>query len=360
LTSAIRQIVESLASNKLLIVAASSASIVSIILPLLTYAHRRTKRGRRILFSIRSAATTLRDPKGKFRLGAISEIAIWNGGSEVVQAQDVAAADPIRIFVPNGVIHDARIVFETTRSNAFHVDVHRDGMAIDVDFDYISPNEGFKIAVLHAPPGRLEVRGIIKGFGSPKQKAQSPFHGSPHIAHDAPDQDAILPFAHVTEGAYESRAVTAAVARNVAATVPVIYSDRAVAPVWRRAAGSAIDFTIAAICAGLAMWIFFSLHLITTRPNSAIATFLVLIALTQLATKITAMFCGGETFGRRLMKLEIITFEGTHPNLEERMLRAAGELLATCTLVGLLWVFADEERLVWADHISRTFTASAE
>ena len=64
---------------------------------------------------------------------------------------------------------------------------------------------------------------------------------------------------------------------------------------------------------------------------------------------------GNETAGMRWAHLRLTTFDGFRPERDQRLMRFAGSCLSLCTVVGLLWSFADEESLAWPDHISRTF-----
>ena len=64
---------------------------------------------------------------------------------------------------------------------------------------------------------------------------------------------------------------------------------------------------------------------------------------------------GSETPGMRWANLRLTTFDGFRPEKDLRLMRFGGACLSLCTLVGLLWSFADEESLTWPDHISGTF-----
>ena len=64
---------------------------------------------------------------------------------------------------------------------------------------------------------------------------------------------------------------------------------------------------------------------------------------------------GYETPGMRWTNLRLTSFDGFRPEKDQRMLRFLGSCLSLCTLVGLLWSFADEESLAWPDHMSGTF-----
>jgi len=73
--------------------------------------------------------------------------------------------------------------------------------------------------------------------------------------------------------------------------------------------------------------------------------------------KVLGCFGSRETLGPQWMGLQILHFDGRPPGRRQRLLR-----LAACCLsippaaAGLLWALADEERLTWHDHMSKTFT----
>jgi hypothetical protein len=64
---------------------------------------------------------------------------------------------------------------------------------------------------------------------------------------------------------------------------------------------------------------------------------------------------GSETWGMRCTQLTVVTFDGDRPEPKHWMLRLLGSCLSYCTVLGMAWIFADEESLAWQDHISGTF-----
>ena len=53
--------------------------------------------------------------------------------------------------------------------------------------------------------------------------------------------------------------------------------------------------------------------------------------------------------------LRVVSFSGHKPSWQQRLLRVAGALVSAGSfLFGYLWVFIDEEKLSWHDHISKT------
>jgi uncharacterized RDD family membrane protein YckC len=68
-----------------------------------------------------------------------------------------------------------------------------------------------------------------------------------------------------------------------------------------------------------------------------------------------------ETPGQKWVHLKLITFVGFEPEPKQRILRFLGTCLGACTCgLGFLWAAADEERLSWQDHISRTFVTPSD
>jgi len=69
---------------------------------------------------------------------------------------------------------------------------------------------------------------------------------------------------------------------------------------------------------------------------------------------------GSETAGMQATRLAMVTFDGERPERRHWMLRFLGSCLSHGTVLGLLWIFADEEGLTWQDHISDTFPTPRE
>lgn len=65
---------------------------------------------------------------------------------------------------------------------------------------------------------------------------------------------------------------------------------------------------------------------------------------------------GSEPPGQRLLRIRVVTFDGTPPNWQVRLFRTAATGLSILSAgLGLVWALVDEERLTWHDHISKTF-----
>lgn len=82
------------------------------------------------------------------------------------------------------------------------------------------------------------------------------------------------------------------------------------------------------------------------------------VALSVLTLLYRLLWCFAEmdSVGMRAAGLKLINFDGALPDRKQRFLRVAAWLLsAGAGGLGLLWALADEEKLTWHDHISKTF-----
>lgn len=76
---------------------------------------------------------------------------IWNSGSVVITAADVARAHPITIEPrrPEQVIIDASVLVTNSKYGDVKVSVRDEMDRVTINFDYLSPNEGLVLRVLH-------------------------------------------------------------------------------------------------------------------------------------------------------------------------------------------------------------------
>ena len=69
---------------------------------------------------------------------------------------------------------------------------------------------------------------------------------------------------------------------------------------------------------------------------------------------------GGRTAGMRIAHIQLLTFQGSVPSIQERRKRAVALVLSTASLaMGLLWVFVDADVLCWHDRMSQTYLTMA-
>ncbi len=65
---------------------------------------------------------------------------------------------------------------------------------------------------------------------------------------------------------------------------------------------------------------------------------------------------GMDSLGMRWRGLCLLDFDGRQPEPRQRLHRLAASLLSVLAAgLGILWALADEEKLTWHDHVSKTF-----
>lgn len=144
----------------------------------------------------------------------------------------------------------------------------------------------------------------------------------------------------------------------------VVYCDYPVAAPTHRMVAGLIDFGMMGLSVALfvatlygASWAMgesLSLSSLTRLQQMGLG-----LALVLLAVLYDAFFSitGCPTPGMQLMGLRLVTFhEGETPNVRQRIARVGGSLAIVCSgLIGLAWMWVDEECLTWADHLSHSF-----
>lgn len=144
--------------------------------------------------------------------------------------------------------------------------------------------------------------------------------------------------------------------RTLGTTVEaVIFCEDPVATRMHRAIAAGIDWTLVLLAYGMFLAVYAGCggEFIFTKAN--VLMFAAVLPIFGLFYGLMWCFTGYETAGMRWANLRLTTFDGFPPERKQRLLRCAGSCLSLCTVVGLLWSFADEESLAWPDHISGTF-----
>ncbi|HEY2016600.1 MAG TPA: RDD family protein, partial [Bryobacteraceae bacterium] len=135
----------------------------------------------------------------------------------------------------------------------------------------------------------------------------------------------------------------------------VIYCEDPVATTLHRAVAAALDWSMVLIGYGL----FLALVRLWAGEFDLNQTNLILFGafcpLLAFAYGLMWAIAGCETPGMQWTHLHLTTFDGFRPERKQLLMRFAGSCLSLCTVIGLLWSFADEENLAWQDHMSRTF-----
>lgn len=149
--------------------------------------------------------------------------------------------------------------------------------------------------------------------------------------------------------------------RTLGTTVEaVIYCEAPVATVLHRAVAAALDWSMVLIGYGLFLLLFKLMGGEFTLNKASLLAIGGMLPLIGAAYGLVWAVAGTETAGMHWTRLRLTTFDGFPPEPKQRALRFAGSCLSLCTVVGLLWSFADEESLAWQDHISRTFPTPVE
>jgi hypothetical protein len=95
---------------------------------------------------------------------AMTQYAIWNSGTEVLNWTDIAEASPLRIVCNDNVkILDLRIISQSEKSNGFMIE-DKDGHSVEIHFDYARAKDGIVLRIIHT--GRdidIRVECKIKG-----------------------------------------------------------------------------------------------------------------------------------------------------------------------------------------------------
>jgi uncharacterized RDD family membrane protein YckC len=149
--------------------------------------------------------------------------------------------------------------------------------------------------------------------------------------------------------------------RTLGTTVEaVIYCEAPVATPLHRAMAAAADWSLVLIAYGLFLATYGlagGAFLMNKIGLLLLGGALPLIALTYMLIFAVAK---SETAGMHWTHLKVVTFEGERPDGKHWLLRLLGSCVSHCTVLGLLWIFADEESLTWQDHISGTFPTPRE
>lgn len=107
-----------------------------------------------------------------------SRLVLWNAGNTTLNGEQIVAADPLRIEVPDGLILRATIAQSTRNVNGGQLIMPNDRHdSVLLSFDYFDPADGFAVEVIHTGPrGDLRCCGTVKELpngitrlGAPRQ-----------------------------------------------------------------------------------------------------------------------------------------------------------------------------------------------
>ena len=136
----------------------------------------------------------------------------------------------------------------------------------------------------------------------------------------------------------------------------VIYCDAEVATPKHRAIAAAIDGGMIFIGFGLFLFAFHLMGGMFRFNKQTIPFFIAVFGTLAMFYGLLWIWADRQTVGMRWTGLRLIDFDGFPADRRARSLRAVGACLSFCAGgLGLLWALADEEKLAWHDHISKTF-----
>jgi len=144
--------------------------------------------------------------------------------------------------------------------------------------------------------------------------------------------------------------------RTLGTTVEaVIYCEDPVASRVHRAVAAGLDWSMVLLAYGLFLLVFRLAGGEFVLDKSSLLLIGGVLPLLGCLYGLTWAVACKETPGMRWANLRLTAFDGFPPERNQRLMRFVGSCISLCTVVGLLWSFADEESLTWPDHMSGTF-----
>ena len=141
----------------------------------------------------------------------------------------------------------------------------------------------------------------------------------------------------------------------------VIYCDADVATPKHRVIAAAIDGGMIFVGFGLFLFAFHLMGGMFRFNRQTIPFFIGAFGTLAMFYGLLWIWADRQTVGMRWTGLRLIDFDGFPADRRARSLRAIGACLSFCAGgLGLLWALADEEKLAWHDHMSKTFPAIEE
>ncbi len=132
------------------------------------------------------------------------------------------------------------------------------------------------------------------------------------------------------------------------------------APMSRRMAASAIDFTLVLSAFAAFAYVFYRFAAEIPPLAKIAGAGVFLVGALWSAYQYLLLVYSGTTPGLKLAKLELHRFDGSPVPLRVRRWRVLTSMLSGLSLgLGYAWCFLDEDRLCWHDRITRTYMAPA-
>jgi hypothetical protein len=140
--------------------------------------YRRSQKEKRLTYDIRTLrliednvsaieAVEIRYEGQRVQNLSLSEITIWNKGTETINNEDVAPKDPIEIVMKGVKLLRAELIHTKNPVNNFNIVPDLTNGEILVTFDYFDPEEGAVIQIYHTgtTDDDLMLKGTVKGIG---------------------------------------------------------------------------------------------------------------------------------------------------------------------------------------------------
>ena len=106
----------------------------------------------------------------------LSRIALWNIGNTTISGDQIVGSDPLRIVVSeNGSVLETSILHRTRQANDV-VCILRPNTEGEVEcrFDYLDPQDGALIQIIHTGTSRLGVLGTLRGLPKGVLRLETP------------------------------------------------------------------------------------------------------------------------------------------------------------------------------------------
>ncbi len=103
-----------------------------------------------------------------------TKLVFWNRGNETISKDDIAPADPLKIYVADDVdILECHVLVSSSQVNAVKLAKNAGGQVL-IDFDYLDSMQGAVVLILHTGLNSecVEFIGTVKGSGPVKKETR--------------------------------------------------------------------------------------------------------------------------------------------------------------------------------------------
>jgi uncharacterized RDD family membrane protein YckC len=139
-----------------------------------------------------------------------------------------------------------------------------------------------------------------------------------------------------------------------------IYCGAPVALPVHRIMAFTVDASMVLISLGIFAGIFVAGSATIVVNQSALLMYGAAVAVTLTVYRLMWCLANTDSIGMRSCGLRLITFDGLIPERKQRVQRLIASYVSVMPGgLGLLWALADEEKLTWHDHMSKTFPTPA-